>query len=87
MLCATSAASSWLRGRRMSMAPTSRRGPGRPRAPLELMMLTRLAVRPGAVAAMRCAIMPPIEAPTMWARAMPSASSTPSESSAMSCSV
>ena len=45
------------------------RGPGRPRAPLELMMLVEAEhARCGAASATRCAIMPPIEAPTTWAR-------------------
>ena len=51
------------------------------------MMLTRLAARCGALAARRWAIMPPIDAPMTCARPMPSASSTPSESLAMSCTV
>lgn len=87
MLCATSSASPPPSGRRSSMAATSLRGPGRPRAPLELMMLTRLATRSGASAARCCAIMPPIEAPMTCACLMPNASSTPSESRAMSCKV
>ena len=45
------------------------------------------SVRSGCSIATRWAIMPPIEAPTMWACSMPRWSSTPMLSFAMSLSV
>ena len=57
---------------------------GRWRAPEVVMISVRLLTRCGCLAAMCCAIMPPIDAPQMCACAMPSASSTPSASAAMS---
>ncbi len=62
-------------------------GPGRRRAPLEVIISVRLLTRCGARAARCWAIIPPIDAPQTWARAMPSASSTPMLSDAMSTSV
>ena len=44
-------------------------------------------VRSGNLAAKICAIMPPIDPPTMWARSMPRWSSSAAASSAMSSSV
>jgi hypothetical protein len=52
----------------------------------EDMIEVRLRTRCGESMAACCAIMPPIEAPTTWARAMPRASSSPAVSSAMSTS-
>ncbi len=51
------------------------------------MIETSESVRSGCSIATRWAIMPPIEAPTMCARSIPRASSTPTLSRAMSLSV
>ncbi len=48
------------------------------------MMLTRDRTRAGRATAMVCAIMPPIETPTTWARSTPRWSSSPKQSSARS---
>ena len=50
------------------------------------MIDTSESTRSGCRAAIVWAIMPPIDAPTMWAGSMPSSSSSPSPSSAMSAS-
>ena len=52
--------------------------------PVEDMIDVSDSTRPGSAAASTCAIMPPIETPTTWARSMPAASSTPAASPAMS---
>ena len=73
-------------GREISDARTFSDGPGRRRAPLLVIIRVRLFTRGACAAARCCAIMPPIEAPQTWARAMPSASRTPTLSAAMSAS-
>ena len=60
-------------------------GPGKSGAPLELIQLTSVITRSGAVQAMRWAIMPPMLTPITCARSMCKASSTPRASRAMSC--
>ena len=57
------------------------------RHPDRVMMSVRLLTRSGCRTASCWAIMPPIEAPQMWADGMPSASSRPAASSAMSATV
>lgn len=52
--------------------------------PVEDMIDVSDRTRPGAIAASTCAIIPPIETPTTWARSAPAASSTPTASRAMS---
>ena len=74
-------------GREMSEPRTFSEGPGSRRAPLVVIISVRLFNRAGCAAARCCAIIPPIEAPQTWAREMPSASSTPTLSAAMSASV
>ena len=51
------------------------------------MIEVRLRTRCGCAIAKVCAIMPPIDAPTTWARSIPRWSSKPATSSAMSSSV
>jgi len=55
--------------------------------PLPDMIEVRLATRSGRRAASTCATIPPSEAPTTCARAMPSPSMSPATSPAMSASV
>jgi len=55
--------------------------------PLFDMIEVRLSTRAGYCAAITCPIMPPIDAPTTCTRSMPSASSNPIVSAAMSSSV
>ena len=82
--CAMSVSGSRLAGCDSNARRACGVGPGRRREPLVVMISVRLATRSGQWAAMCCAIMPPSEAPTTCARAMPSASSTPTASAAMS---
>jgi hypothetical protein len=70
-----------------SRADTSREGPGNRLSPEVDIIDVRLKQRSGYFAATICAIMPPIEAPTICARAMPSASSRPTASAAIASSV
>ena len=56
------------------------------RSPVFDMIDVRLATRVGCSMAMVCAIIPPIEMPTTWARSMPRWSSSPMPSWAMSLS-
>ena len=86
-LCATSAASSRAGGRRIRAAATSGRGPGKPRAPLELMMLTRLATRSGARGGQALGDHAAHRGADHVRMRTPRASSTPSASFAMSCRV
>ena len=72
------------RGREIIAPRTLRVAPGSRRAPLEVIIRVRLLTRSGARAAMRWAIIPPIDAPQTWAEAMPSTSSTATLSAAMS---
>ncbi len=56
-------------------------------SPGELITDVRESTRSGCSIAIVCTIIPPIEAPRMWARSMPSASSRPNASLDMSESV
>jgi hypothetical protein len=56
-------------------------------SPASLAISETDSTRSGSSIATSCAMAPPIETPTMWARWMPIASSNPTASSAMSPSV
>ena len=62
-------------------------GRGRPRRPDVAMMEAMVAIFSGCRIANVCAMAPPLELPTIWAFSIPSASSRPAASSAMSSSV
>ena len=74
-------------GRDSSALRTRNDGPGSRRAPLDVIISVRLLTRGAWRTASCCATMPPIDAPHTCALAMPSVSSRPAVSSAMSASV
>ena len=68
-------------------AAASRVGPGNLGLPVVDMIEVSVRTRSGKTMASSCAIMPPIDAPTMWAERMFNASSRPTTSVAMSRSL
>ena len=86
MPCSISCSRAGPAGCAVSMASAAGLPVGRPSRPLVDMIETSESARSGCWAATIWAIMPPIEAPTICALSMPSASSSPTASSAMSLS-
>ena len=85
--CSTTASTSPGRGAgRSSALRAAAEGFASAALPVLDMIEVRLATRAGWPIATSCAIMPPIDAPTTCARAMPSASIRPTVSAAMSSS-